>query len=219
MIVGRGWTWGHISKTGGDATRAMVERLGVPCEVVPSADQTKHRPFDPEPGRIYAVNIRRLPAWVISTLRHREVFGWFKTGAQVLPVDATLRTPWADDWYRWLTRDDQVRISWFLRTEHLAEDLVAFLRVVEDWSDAEVEDRRARLVGFPRVNAMDYDHGVLTWMTPEQVAQCYAMNPRWAANEMRLYSAHREEVASMMPVGEVETILRLRDELARQVAE
>ncbi len=188
MIVGRGWTWGHISKTGGDATRAMMQRLGVACEVIPSTDRTKHRPFDPESGRVYATNIRRLPAWVISTLKHRAVYGWFQTGPQKVSVDVTLRTPWADDWYRWLTRDGQVQISWFLRTEHLAADLVAFLRVVEGWSDGQVTDARARLVEFPRVNAMDYDHDVRTWMTAEQVDRCYVMNPRWAFNEARVYS-------------------------------
>ncbi len=189
MIVGRGWTWGHISKTGGDATRAMVRRLGVQCEIVPSTDQSKHRRFDPEVGRVYATNIRRLPAWVISTLKHRAVFGWFKTGAQVVTIDQTLRSPWADDWYRWITRDGQVRISWFLRMEHLEDDLVAFLRVVEGWSNDQAVEMRARLAGFPAVNAMDYDHDMWTWMTPDQVDRTYAMNPWWAENEARVYGA------------------------------
>lgn len=203
MIVGRTWTWGHISKTGGDATRAMVQALDVPCEVVTASDQAKHGPFgtqiDPGGDRVYATNIRRLPAWVISTLQHRSAFGWFEPEASPhrVTVDAAVSVPWADDWYRWLTRGGRAQITWWLRMEHLAQDLVAFLRVVERWSACETADASVRLEGFPHVNALDYDHGVSTWMTPEQIDRCYAMNPEWSANEAWVYGVRpaREAVA------------------------
>jgi len=194
VIVGRTWAWGHIPKTGGDATRAMVTALGLDVELTPAAEREKHSPFgthlDPDgKDRIYAANIRRLPAWTISVLVHRRVFGWFPPDAspRAVSVEEAIEGGWGDERLGLLTNDGRTAVNRWLRTEVLASDLLRLLAEVEPVDVLAREQRRQRLSSFPRVNAMTYDHDLRQWFTRAQVDALYAKNPQWVDIEDRIY--------------------------------
>jgi hypothetical protein len=196
VIVGRTWTWGHIPKTGGDATRAMVEALGLD-EVAwtPAALREKHGPFGTHldlaiaGDRIYAANIRRLPAWTISVLVHRRAFGWFApdTRPRAVSIEEAIESGWADERLALLTNDGRMPVDRWLRTEMLASDLLRFLAEVEPVEVLERERRRQRLTNFPQVNAMTYDRDLRSWFTRAQVDALYAKNPQWLDIEDQFY--------------------------------
>lgn len=192
MIVGRTWTWGHIPKTGGDATRAMVAALALDVELTPSGQREKHSPFgthlDLGGDRTYAANIRRLPAWTISVLVHRRAFGWFPPEKRRdIPVEEAIESGWADERLALLTDDGRITVRRWLRTEMLATDLLRFLADVEPVDVAQRERRRRLVTSFPMVNAMVYDHDPRCWFTRAQISALYAKNPSWAEVEERVY--------------------------------
>jgi hypothetical protein len=49
------------------------------------------------------------------------------------------------------------------------------------------ESDREQIAAFGPVNALEYDHDVTHWFTPEQIRRLYRNNPLWASVEERLY--------------------------------
>lgn len=197
MIVGARFTWGHIPKTGGDAMRAMVQRLGIAVEMTPAATREKHSAFgthlDPGGARLYATTIRRLPSWMLSVMNHRRAFGWFPPHERphAATIYEALHGPmggWADDRLAMLTNDGKVRIDRFLRMESLVDDLVAFMNEVEPVAvTTGLVVPSVKLDNFPRVNGMDYEHDFTQWFTPAEIYELYQRNPTWAEIEARVY--------------------------------
>src|SRR5262245_49973539 len=80
MVIGERFAWGHLPKTGGEATRAMFSH--VPELVLfsdPPETLEQHTTFaerrDQVEGKMLALNIRRLPAWILSREQHRARWG------------------------------------------------------------------------------------------------------------------------------------------------
>jgi len=94
-----------------------------------------------------------------------------------------VEVPRADMRLAILTADGAYPVDRWLRMEQLAVDFAGFLAELTDVSD----DDRARISGFAPVNALEYDHEVANWFTPEQVDQLYERNPIWADVERRVY--------------------------------
>ena len=69
--------------------------------------------------------------------------------------------------------------------ESLADD---FLTFISEWTEVPPE-REQQVRGLAPVNALEYDHDVDSWFTPDQIAAMYRNNPRWAAVEKRLYGS------------------------------
>jgi hypothetical protein len=67
--------------------------------------------------------------------------------------------------------------------EHLVDDFISFVSEFTNLTDADRDQVRT----FDRVNALEYDHDVSHWFTPEQVRRLYRNNPHWASLEERIY--------------------------------
>src|SRR5215213_543745 len=71
MVIGDRFAWAHMPKTAGSATVAMLRACG---DLVRFADSPEgaeaHTTFAERPervaGKLLVMNLRRLPAWVIS---------------------------------------------------------------------------------------------------------------------------------------------------------
>jgi len=84
------------------------------------------------------------------------------------------------------TGDGRFAVDRWLRTEHLAEDFLAF---VTEFGAVSGEQRRA-IMDLARIHGsatQGYDHRVEHWFTPEQLRAMYERNPMWAGLERRLY--------------------------------
>jgi hypothetical protein len=82
-----------------------------------------------------------------------------------------------------LTDNGRFQIDRWIRMEQLVDDFIAFISDLTDLSD---EDREKIAASEP-VNALEYDHEIAHWFTPEQVRRLYRNNPLWASVEERVY--------------------------------
>jgi hypothetical protein len=190
MVIGEHFAWCHMQKTGGDATLlffCLLPRLIVHSD--PRNVQRKHIPFAAREreieGKLLACNIRRLPAWSLSWAQQQTQRGFQGDGCPV-PMNSPQRMaeiPRGDRRLAHFTAGGRFRIDRWLRTEHLAEDFIAFASELSVLSDAE----RTSITNHPQVNALEYDHDIRHWFTPAQVRLMYANNPVWSAIEERVY--------------------------------
>ena len=80
MVIGERFAWAHLPKAAGTATSRM---FGVFPELIQFADpedtNDKHTPFPDRAemvrGRLLAMNVRRLPAWVLSRAHYVAIHG------------------------------------------------------------------------------------------------------------------------------------------------
>ena len=194
MIVSQRFVWGHIPKTGGDATATMIAR--VPRLVVLAddlRDHAKHLSFDERrgsiEGKLLVANIRRLPDWAISTaqlLSNNGVWPDYEPyGPQ--PAHAVASSDWADKALAMVVGDYEV--DRWLRQEHLVDDLVDFLREIAALTAA--EERAIRSVGPVNVHRPRFRRwrrpSPRRFFTRAQIDELYANNPGWAAIERRVY--------------------------------
>ena len=88
MVIGKSFVWAHLGKTGGNATVRLFQLFPELIEHADSPDDpAKHAWFTECPGRIKgkarALNIRRLPSWLLAFSVHRALHGYaprFKRG-------------------------------------------------------------------------------------------------------------------------------------------
>jgi hypothetical protein len=190
MVIGERFAWGHIPKTGGDATQAL---FGLFPELIVSADphdtNRKHSLFrDREAevaGKLLALNIRRLPSWVLSRTQHEATRGVYPE-YRPLPMQSPHRmadTQFPDGWISYFTGNGRLSIGRWLRMEFLAED---FLDFISEFTDV-AEEKRSQVLEIGRVNQVEYDHEVLHWFTESQVRRMYENNPLWHAVEKEVY--------------------------------
>jgi hypothetical protein len=185
VIIGEGFGWSHLPKTGGTATLHMFRE-------VPEAGEhqgRKHDTFadheDELAGKVLASNFRRLPTWVLSWAQHR-------TRHVVLP-DGTrppLNTPEqmatatrADRQLNHFLSNGRFTVDRWLRTEQLAEDFIAFASEFYELND----EQRRRITEIGLVGAHEYDHELESWFTPDMIRQMYRANPLWASIERKVY--------------------------------
>jgi hypothetical protein len=190
MVIGERFAWGHLQKTGGDATWELFRMF--PHLVVfadPRNTEAKHASFADRPddvrGKLLAANIRRLPSWTLSWAQHRARLSQRPDGSPVMmnSPQQMVEVPRADMRLDALIGGGAFPVDRWLRMEHLAEDFADFLAELIDVTE---EDRR-RMASFAQVNALEYDHEVANWFTPQQVSRLYENNPVWAAVERRVY--------------------------------
>lgn len=217
MIVGDGFVWAHLPKTGGDATAAMFD---VVSRIVTERDdprsQRKHRSIAAAVddgldlgGRETVCNLRRLPAWLLSSARHQERHyaldaDWSLLRRGLVTSRAPLGRwhrvtpgPVRDVVYRRWGRTEQVQadvvlerhagvgIDRWLRQEHLADDFVEFAAGHAELTTDEVE----RIRDLGPVNANRYDHDVGDVFGADDLRTLYRANPRWAELERRVYGS------------------------------
>src|SRR5215208_39658 len=179
MVIGERFAWGHLEKTGGDATVELF--LTVP-ELVRFADppstEEKHTAFPDRAqeiqGKVLALNIRRLPSWVLSRALHRVRYGEYPDYEPLPMMSPREMTESSDADQRLLEFMDgrALTIDRWLRTEFLAADFLAFVSEFTEVSEAkqrEILELGSRRLGTP----LTYDHRIDQWFTGDQIRTMY----------------------------------------------
>jgi hypothetical protein len=190
MVIGRDFAWGHLPKTGGDATLALFRLF--PHLIVHADDYTasdKHTYFrDRENevfGKVLVLNIRSLPSWILSEAQHRAKCGLFPDykPLPMLSADQMAERRHADNLLQAFTDNGRFQIDRWLRMEYLTQD---FAKLITDFTELPRE-MKLRIVAIGRINGMNYDHDVFRWFTADQIHRMYEMNPLWASVEKEVY--------------------------------
>ena len=190
MVIGERFAWGHLQKTAGDATLGLFRLF--PDLVLysdPRNVEEKHASFasraaDVE-GKLLAANFRRLPDWTLSWAQHRARYATRPDGKPVAmnSPHQMVEVPRADKRLAILTDDGRYHIDRWIRMERLADDFIAFVSELTEVTSAD----REQITAAEQVNALEYDHEIAHWFTPEQVRRLYRNNPLWASVEERVY--------------------------------
>ncbi|GJM45044.1 MAG: hypothetical protein DHS20C21_18860 [Gemmatimonadota bacterium] len=188
MVIGKDFAWGHIGKTGGDATSRLFQCVPDLIERAHASDDpAKHRPFTAEgvQDRKLLLNLRRLPSVTLSYVNHARLYGLGQAmprGTQVTPAQA-IEARRAERELRMHTADGTLPIHRWLRMENLREDFLEFVRTIRQPTPAEIDAIRS----VPTKPPMPYDHDPHTFFSPEQIAQLYEASPTWARYEREVY--------------------------------
>jgi len=189
MLITEHFAWAHLPKTAGDATQQMLEAVPGLVEWAHSPDSNaKHDPFARHEaaisGRLRVMNVRRLPAWILSMANHRAVHGsWPSYEPIPLPsAEEMAESTEADDMLRYMSDGPSFPVQRWLCKEHLADDVAALL----EHFGALTEAARTGIASVP-YREKAYDHDIGSTFTAEQVRRMYTLNPRWAEVERRAY--------------------------------
>jgi hypothetical protein len=203
MVIGERFAWAHLRKTGGDATLALFHLFpGLIQTADPSDREDKHAPFADREGEIrgklLVCNIRRLPEVVLSWTHHVNHWGHKGRRAPMRSPHEMSESTWPDTWLSEMTDGGRFEIGWWLRWENLADDFIEFVSQYTDLT----EEKRARIHGQDRVNALRYDHNLAHWFTDDQIGRLYENNPMWALAEREAYEDRRpaERSRPMSPI-------------------
>jgi len=189
MVIGKRFAWGHMGKTGGDATWQLFRCVPdlVEFEHLPE-NPSKHERFTDRTdleGKQLVLNLRRLPSLVLSYVNHAFRYGLDATvpaGTRITPEQAvTFERP--ERMIRNHTGQGRLAIDRWLRMEHLREDFLEFVGTIRPVTAGE----REAILAAPTKPPMRYDHDPLSFFTPEQIARLYGNSPTWAAFERDVY--------------------------------
>jgi hypothetical protein len=203
MVIGERFAWAHIPKAGGSATLELFKLFP---EVIVFADfdegNAKHTLFrdreEQVSGKTLAMNLRRLPFWVLSRAQHVSRWGVYPdyTPIPMASPEELSRSDFPDERLALYTDDGRLTIERWVRMERLVEDFLAFISEFTSVTD----ERRQAALALPMVNAHEYDHDLGSWFTQDQIDRVYQCNPTWAAIERELYGGLFE-----LPAGGGET--------------
>ena len=136
-------------------------------------------------GKMLALNIRRLPSWVLSREQHKARWGVHPDYEPVPMASAeeVCERSFPDWRLSGFLQNGLYPIDFWLRVESLVEDFLGFVGRFSDIDD----ERRQQIAAVGPVNQNEYEHDVWAWLTPEQVERLYAANPVWSSVEKHVY--------------------------------
>jgi hypothetical protein len=190
MVIGERFAWSHLPKTGGDATLALF-RLFPDLILHADGEDThdKHALFseraDQVRGKVLAMNIRRLPSWLLSRAHHATKRGRYPD-YKPLPMESPremAESTLPDQRLSEFTGRGKFAIDRWIRAESLTDDFLAF---ISEFTDLSAEERE-RVLELGRINVLEYDHEVGHWFGEDQIREIYRRNPMWAGVERELY--------------------------------
>jgi hypothetical protein len=188
VLITDHFAWAHVPKTGGNATTEMLWRIpGLLRYADSRTSRDLHVGFGARRGlvrdRCRVANIRRLPSFVTSYFMHVATYDTLATRRQPYPdLDVVTRDTTADRVLADITAGGELPVQRWLRTEHLVDDVLAFVAEFQPLDDATID--RVRSVG--RINPLPARP---EGFTGEQLATLYAANPAWAAIEAEIYGS------------------------------
>jgi hypothetical protein len=194
MVIADEFAWAHLPKAAGTATQAMF--AAVPDLVLfqaPIDSNDKHDAFwahaEAIEGKLRAMNIRRLPSWVLSTAHHKAVSGvWPEFEPLPMPtVEEMVESTEPDDVLRWMTDGPRMAVDRWLRAEQLADDVEALL--LEIGTPSRVANKA---VGSVPWVGKPYDHNVASTFSADEIRQMYERNPGWSEAERVAYGEIHE---------------------------
>ena len=183
------FVWAHLGKTGGNTTLRLFQLFPELVEYADSfRDPGKHATFTQRPervaGKARALNIRRLPSWLLAFSLHRALHGVAPRYQRGL-MDSPHQMARSHDPDRYLrTFLEGGAISHWIRVEHLKEDFLSFISHYADVSD----NRRLAVQRLAPENTATYDRDLGHWFSDSQIALIYESNPLWAKVEQQVYS-------------------------------
>jgi hypothetical protein len=188
MVITERFAWAHLPKAAGDATTKMFAAVpGLVLYQAPIDSNEKHDGFwvhaDAIEGKLRVMNLRRLPAWILSSAHHKASSG-LHPDYRPLPmpsVEEMAEETDPDHLLRWMTGPGLPVERW-LRAEDLAADVERLLGDV----GVDITAARAAIESVPWVGNR-YDHDLSRVFTPEQITRMYERNPGWAAAEIEAY--------------------------------
>ncbi|MFN8164555.1 MAG: hypothetical protein U0R26_12175, partial [Solirubrobacterales bacterium] len=189
MVITKHFAWAHLGKTGGDATQQMLEAVPGLVEWAHSPDtNAKHDPFALHAaaiaGRLRVMNLRRLPSWILSRAQHMRTHGPWPEGRHhyMQTADEMVEDIYADYDLRRMSDGPRCPIQWWLRQEHLADDVAALLDHFGQLTGTAQEG----ITSVP-YRAKAYAHDLESTFTAEQIRRMYRLNPGWAEVERKVY--------------------------------
>lgn len=194
MVIAERFAWAHLPKAAGTATQEMF--VAVPNLVefqTPTDSNDKHDAFwaheEAIEGKLRAMNIRRLPSWVLSAAHHKVVSGVWPEfePLPMLTVEEMVDSTEPDDALRWMTDGPRIAVDHWLRQEHLAEDVETLL--IETGTSPQVAREAVESVSWV---GKPYDHNVAKAFSPDDVKRMYHRNPGWAEAEQLAYGGIHE---------------------------
>jgi hypothetical protein len=190
MVIGKKFAWGHLPKTGGEATRAMFDFFPDLIEFADPKDTIEKHTFfkdrkDALEGKLLALNIRRLPAWILSREHHKAKHGLHPDNqpTRMVSPQQMAESSFPDHRLSSFTDERRIEIGRWIRTESLATDFLEFVAGFTDVS----EEQEKEVLGLGLVNTIAYDHDVHHWFTDRQLETLYRNNPVWSALEKAVY--------------------------------
>lgn len=196
MIITHHLQWYHLPKTAGTSTDLLFECSGLPLLWRDSQQSpSKHLPASQHPEacrllsseRLNVVNLRRLPAWLISNYEHKRQL----MGLQLDPEPLRRGLFFRQRDQRWLPADWWLQrlgvdATWqLLRVESLQSD---FLELLATWEPVGAE-AVAAIRAAPALNSNRYDKVLATWFSQADLAALYVANPVWRALELQAYGS------------------------------
>ena len=190
MVIGREFAWAHLPKTAGMATAKLFKLFPeLIVYIDPEDTNEKHTLFreraDEVSGKLLAMNLRRLPLWVLSRAQHVSRWGIYPD-YQPIPMDSPEQladSSFPDTRIELYTDGGRFQIERWIRAEHLDEDFVDFISSFTDVT----EERRQQVADLGPVNAHEYDHEIESWFGSDLVERMYERNPVWSELEQRVY--------------------------------
>jgi hypothetical protein len=190
VIIGKDFAWAHLGKAGGEMTHAL---FNIFPELIEYADEPhtleQHTPFQERAeqvgDRVRVLNIRRLPSWMLSfhIWQSQEGLAPKYETAPMLSPHQIANSDRADFFLSKYRPAEDPRIDVWLRTEHLVEDFLAFVRERTEVTEAHL----ATIRDLPRVNELVYDKRIDHWFTSAHIRLMYVRNPLWATVEAAVY--------------------------------
>jgi hypothetical protein len=192
MIIGKSFAWGHLGKTGGHTTWELFNLFPEEIEFAdPLGNNKQHTPFVERraevAGKDLVLNIRQLPAWMLSRHMHQARWGnypEYEPLPMTSPYEMALSDA-ADTRLVQFTDHGNLEIKHWLRTEHLVEDFIAFISHYVELTP----ERRAQILEVGGRNVATYNRRLDHWFSPAHIELMYMSNPHWAAAEARVYRA------------------------------
>jgi hypothetical protein len=190
MVIGERFAWAHLPKTAGMATARMFQVFPHLILHGDFADTNeKHTLFEERAeqvrGKLLAMNLRRLPVWVLSRAQHVARWG---TYPDYVPIpmgtpEQLAASPFPDTRIERWTSGGRFKIDRWLRAESLADDFLAF---ISEFTDVTKEQEQGVRELGP-VNVHEYDHDIGNWFDAEMIERMYERNPVWAKLERQVY--------------------------------
>jgi hypothetical protein len=188
MVIGDTFAWGHMRKTGGNATLTMFELFPHLINFADPRDtEEKHTSFaareEAIAGKLLVSNIRRLPAMILSWSHHVNYWGHEGEFLPMYSPHQMSESSFADECLAELTDEGNFEVDRWLRAEALAKDFLGFVSSLTEVT----EQQRVQILAIEPVNALRYDHYVPHWFSEEQIERMYENNPGWASIENEVY--------------------------------
>jgi hypothetical protein len=196
MVIAHKFAWGHIEKTGGDVTLtyflALKHHLRFFYDGFGGGE--KHKSFAYRQisnfGRTLALNIRRLPSWILAYFYHFHIHFGEKMIDFRRDVLEKTRPEYSMDYS---TRADfmlnnmlrgKLKISRWFRCENILDDFSDF---IVDYVPLNKEEIRAKLTPIYVKPFNNYDHDLSKYWTLDDMRIIYNNNPVWTAAERQAY--------------------------------